>query len=157
MRVCANHMEMIVLIGPQGAGKSSFCVQRLLNSHVRISLDLLRTRHRESQFVALCLRTQQRLVIDNTNPLRSDRQRYLEPALKTGYRCVAHYFLTPLPQALLQNATRIGKARVPDKAIVATSRRLEPPSFDEGFTAIFEVRPDSEAGFSITERHHANG
>lgn len=148
---------MIVLIGPQGAGKSSFCTQRLLNSHVRISLDLLRTRHREAQFVALCLRSRQSLVIDNTNPLRADRQRYLEPALKAGYRCLAYHFVTPLPQALLNNAARIGKSRVPDKAIFATSRKLEPPSFDEGFTAIFMARPDSEAGFFITEQPHADG
>lgn len=40
-------MQALIFCGIQASGKSTFYCQRLLNSHVRISLDLLRTRHRE--------------------------------------------------------------------------------------------------------------
>jgi hypothetical protein len=36
---------------------------------------------------------------------------------------------------------RDGKARVPDVAIHATARRLVPPGPDEGFDALYQVRP----------------
>ncbi len=38
-------MEAVVFCGIQGSGKTSFYRERLLATHVRISLDLLRTRH----------------------------------------------------------------------------------------------------------------
>ena len=42
-------MEAIVFIGLQASGKSSFYKERFFSTHVRISLDLLRTRNRERQ------------------------------------------------------------------------------------------------------------
>ena len=41
-----------------------------------------------------------------------------------------------------RNAKREGKARVPDVAIVATSRKLEYPSYNEGFDELYFVRND---------------
>ena len=40
-------MEAVILIGIQGAGKSTFYKDRFFNTHVRINLDMLKTRHRE--------------------------------------------------------------------------------------------------------------
>lgn len=147
-------MELAVFIGVQGAGKSTFHYQHFLNTHVRISLDLLRTRHREARFFALCLETQQRAVIDNTNPTRADRQRYLVPALAAKYRCVAYYFRCPVEVALLQNAGRLGKARVPDRAILSTAAKLEPPDWSEGFAEIFDVVPDDRGALFATKVKH---
>ena len=39
-------MEMILLVGAPGAGKSTFA-RRFHDSHLRINLDMLRTCHRE--------------------------------------------------------------------------------------------------------------
>jgi predicted kinase len=91
-------MQAIIFIGIQATGKTTFYVQRLLNTHVRISLDLLRTRHREAQFLDTCLQTQQRFVIDNTNPTKEDRRRYIAMASDAGYEVVGYYFQS-LPKA----------------------------------------------------------
>ena len=56
-------MEVLVLMGLQATGKSSFYRERFFRTHVRISLDLLRTRARERAFFETGLRTGQRLVI----------------------------------------------------------------------------------------------
>jgi predicted kinase len=40
-------MEAVILIGVQGGGKTSFFREHFLHTHVRISLDVLRKRHRE--------------------------------------------------------------------------------------------------------------
>jgi predicted kinase len=81
-------MEAIVLCGIQGSGKTTFYRERFLDTHVRVAMDLLRTRAREQAFLELCLRTQQRFVVDNTNPTAADRRRYVEPARAAGFRVI---------------------------------------------------------------------
>jgi hypothetical protein len=49
-------MEAIILIGIQGSGKTAFC-ERFFDTHVRISLDLVKTRHRERALLETCVRT----------------------------------------------------------------------------------------------------
>ena len=41
---------------------------------------------------------------------------------------------------MVRNALRVGKARVPDVAIAATSNKLEIPSFEEGFDELYFVK-----------------
>lgn len=60
-------MEAVIFCGVQASGKSGFYRERFFRTHVRVSLDLLRTRHREKLFLHLCLESGQRFVVDNTN------------------------------------------------------------------------------------------
>jgi predicted kinase len=83
-------MEAVVLCGIQGSGKTTLYRDRFLATHVRVALDLLRTRAREEAFVRLCLETQQPFVVDNTNPTAADRRRYVEPARAAGFRTIAY-------------------------------------------------------------------
>ena len=48
-------MQAVIFIGIQATGKTTFYVQHFLNTHLRISLDVLRTRHREARFLETCL------------------------------------------------------------------------------------------------------
>ncbi len=41
-------MELLLFIGGQASGKSTFYHQRFRDTHLRINLDMLRTRHREA-------------------------------------------------------------------------------------------------------------
>ena len=61
-------MEAVILIGIQGSGKSTFCRDRFFNTHVRINLDMLKTRHREKLFLDACLAAKQPFVVDNYQP-----------------------------------------------------------------------------------------
>lgn len=70
-------MQAIIFCGIQASGKSTFYQQHFFHTHVRISLDLLRTRYRENLFLDACLRTQQRFVVDNTNPTAVERAKYV--------------------------------------------------------------------------------
>jgi predicted kinase len=133
-------MEMILLIGIQASGKTTFYLERFFETHVRISMDLLRTRNRESVFIQTCLSTQQRFVIDNTNPTRADRARYIKPARNARYRVIG-YFFEPDPKASYErNQGRIKKRRIPSPGLFGTLKRLERPSIEEGFNQLFLVR-----------------
>ena len=70
-------MEAVIFIGLQASGKSSFYRDRFINTHIRLNLDMLKTRHREKLLFHACLEAKQPVVIDNTNPSKSDRLRYI--------------------------------------------------------------------------------
>jgi predicted kinase len=142
-------MEAIVFVGIQGSGKSTFYHQRFFHTHVRINLDMLKTRTRENILIHACIQARQRFVVDNTNPTREARQKYIAAANTAKFRLVACYFDSSPDEALLRNAERSGRARVPDKAIHATHRKLEPPAYSEGFDKIYSVRIDSAGEFQM--------
>ena len=132
-------MEAVLLIGLQASGKSTFYRQRFGDTHIRINLDMLKTRVREATFVETCLRTLQPFVVDNTNPTVEDRVRYIAPAKTAGFRVVGYYFQSRLSDCLARNARRTGNALVPDAGLLGTAGRLALPSLVEGFDELFYV------------------
>lgn len=144
-------METIVFIGVQATGKSTFYKQRFFRTHVRVNLDMLRTRHRERRLIAACLETRQPFVVDNTNPEPADRARYIDPARRAGFRIVGYYFQSALADALRRNAARAPQERIPEVGIRGTHARLVLPSVGEGFDALYYVRVREPAGFAVEE------
>ena len=80
-------MEAVLFMGIQGAGKSSYFRERFFSTHLRISMDLMKTRHREGRFLELCLESGMRFVVDNTNTTREERSRYILPAKGITLQC----------------------------------------------------------------------
>src|ERR1700704_5619309 len=142
-------MEAVIFVGVQGSGKSTFYRERFFETHVRISLDMLRTRHREQLLLAACLAGKQAFVIDNTNPLPADRARYISPAREAGFRVVAYFFETNLRDAIRRNSQRVGKQKIPVPAIAGTLRKLQPPALEEGFDAIYTVTISPDGSFVV--------
>jgi predicted kinase len=133
-------MEAVILIGIQGTGKSTFCRERLFHTHVRINLDMLQSRHRELLIFSACLNAKQSFVIDNTNPTREERARYIAPARAAGFKVVGYYFESKVKDALLRNELRGPGHRVPDRGVLGTAGRLQLPNKTEGFDALYYVR-----------------
>ena len=144
-------MEAVILIGIQGSGKSTFCRDRLFNTHVRINLDMLKTRHREKCILDACLAAKQPFVVDNCNPAREDRCRYIEPAKAAGFTVVGYYLQSRVDDCKGRNEKRTGKQVVPLKAILGAAGRLELPSLEEGFDKLYYVKVDGDGGFVIEE------
>jgi predicted kinase len=151
MRIASFHMEAIIFIGIQGAGKSTFFRERFFDTHVRINLDMLRTRRREEILLSACLESGQPFVIDNTNPLPGDRRRYIEPAGAAGFRTVAYFFKSTLRHAIQRNNLRSGKKKVPVRAVASAFKKLVPPSSEEDFDEIYIVELTADRGFVISE------
>jgi predicted kinase len=145
-------MELIVFSGLQGAGKSTFYKERFFATHVRISLDLLKTRAREDALLFACLAAQQPVVIDNTNPTRAQRARYVKLAAAAKFRSALYYFDVPVHDAVGRNEARPTGSRVPKVAIFGTAKKFERPVPDEGFDQTFVVRPDGAGGFAVEEQ-----
>jgi predicted kinase len=137
-------MEVILFIGIQATGKSTFFKAHFADTHVRINLDMLKTRHRERRLFELCLELGQPCVIDNTNLCRKDRERYLLATRERNIPTHGFYFASSAREALVRNAARAKS--VPDVAILGATKRLELPTLDEGFASLQYVKM-SENGF----------
>lgn len=82
------------------------------------------------------------MAIDNTNPTRADRARYIPAARSAGYRVIGYFLESKLQACLARNAMREGRERVPDVAILGTSKKLMMPAYGEGFDELYFVAND---------------
>lgn len=144
-------MEAVIFIGIQGSGKSSFYKERFFNTHVRINLDMLKTKHRQQLLLAACIEAGQPFVVDNTNVTAEARASFIVLAKAAGFHVVGYYFRSDVKAALLRNSQRAGAARVPDKALLGTYKRLQLPGLGEGFDALFYVQVNEAGEFLVDE------
>jgi predicted kinase len=125
-------MEAVVLSGVQGSGKSTLYRDRFLDTHVHVSLDLLRSRSREAELVRECLETGQSFVVDNTNPTPADRERYITPAREAGFKIIG-YLVEADP------AEAFARAGIPPSRVAATARAFQRPAPEEGFDELWHA------------------
>jgi len=132
-------MQLVLLMGIQAAGKSTFYHHRFGTTHLRINLDMLKKRHKEAIIFYAALAAAQRCVVDNTNTQLWHRKRYIEPAQEAGFEIVGYYFDVPLEDALARNAQREGKQRIPEHAIQRFANEMVVPTYQERFDKLFRV------------------
>ncbi len=144
---------MIIFVGLQASGKSSFYRARFETTHEHVSKDLLRNNknrnRRQEQLIAAALRAGNPVVIDNTNPTVEERQPLVALGREYGAKIVGYYFESHVRRCLERNRQRTGKARVPDVALYAAAKRLVPPSYSEGFDELYGVRIADDFAFEV--------
>ncbi len=139
-------MELVIFIGLQGSGKSSFYRSRFAQTHAHISKDLISPSNRnkarrQRELIEHALRDGRDVVVDNTNVCKVDRAELIAHARAHRTRVVGYFFDGTVRECLVRNAGRTGRARVPDVAIFATAKKLERPTLEEGFDALYRVEP----------------
>jgi predicted kinase len=145
---------LIVFVGLQASGKSTFFRERFAATHERVSKDLFRNNkdpdRRQRQLVVAALGAGRPVVVDNTNPTPEERRPLLELGREHGARVVGYYFEARTHECVERNRGRRGKARVPDVALYATAKKLVPPSRSEGFDELFCARIAGDgSGFEV--------
>ncbi|HYH16594.1 MAG TPA: ATP-binding protein [Flavisolibacter sp.] len=144
-------MEAVIFCGIQGSGKTTFYKERFFKTHVRISLDQLHTRNKEHQFLQTCFLTSQRFVVDNTNPTIAERIQYIQAAKQAKFKVLCYYFETDVTLAIERNKNRHGKECIPIAGIKGTFKKLQVPSYIEGFDQLYTVRIE-EGGFVVWQQ-----
>ena len=141
--------ELVILVGLQASGKSTFFRERFAATHEHVSKDLFRNNRnpnrRQAQLIAAALKEGSPVVVDNTSPTVEDRRALIELGRQLGAKIVGYYFDSTVRQCIERNRLRAGKERVPDVAIYATASRLVPPSCSEGFDELFRVRTTDDS------------
>lgn len=151
MELSGAGKEAVVLIGIQATGKSTFFCERFCRTHVRINLDMLRTRHREEMLLKTCVEHGISFVIDNTNPTALERAKYVQPAKAAGFRVLGYYFESKVSAAIGRNSGRAEHEQVPERGIKGTAGRLELPKLVEGFDQLRYVRIQEDGTFVVEE------
>ncbi|MEU2347743.1 AAA family ATPase [Modestobacter sp. NPDC049651] len=132
-----------MLVGLQGAGKSTWVAEHLAGTHTVVSKDhwpnARRREARQQRVVAELLAEGRSVVVDNTNPSVAERAPLIALARAAGVAVRAVHLDTPLETALARNGARTGRAQVPLVGVFSTRARLVPPSLDEGFDAVETV------------------
>ena len=150
-------MELIILTGLQASGKSTFA-RSCYAEHVYVSKDAMRNvPHkgvRQEAMIRRALAQGESVIVDSTNPSTADRALLIALGREYGARIIGYYFSSHVKECLERNRRRNGKERVPDIAIHAFRRRLEIPSYAEGFDQLFFVTLDEQRqDFVIVEWH----
>lgn len=142
-------MRAAIFIGIQASGKSSF-YENVLSplGYVHVSMDLLHNRNREEALIRECIREGRNIAIDNTNPTRVERDRYLSILQEAGCPVDCYFFKSVVRDCVERNRQR-GET-VPAKAIAATSNKLEMPSREEGYDRMYFVQMNGR-GFTIDD------
>jgi len=138
-------LELIVFVGLQAAGKSTYFRTHLAATHVHVSKDLMKnTRNRDAQqqqAIEAALAAGRSVVVDNTNPTPWERAPLVAAGRRHGARVAAYFFETTVKDALVRNRAREGKTRVPDVALFTTAKKLKPPTLEEGFDEVRVIAP----------------
>lgn len=130
---------IVIMIGIQGSGKSEFYRQKFSENYEHISLDELNTRNKEQIAIDRCFSLGKSMVIDNTNPTKAERKKYIAQAKENKYKVIGYFMESKLQPCIERNNRREGKAKIPVKAIAATSNKLELPNYSEGFDELYFV------------------
>ena len=133
-------VEMIVFVGLQGSGKTTYYHEHFAATHVHVSKDLMpHARSRETKQMTQideALGAGRNVVVDNTNPTKESRAPLIAAGKRHGARVVGIFFEAHVPTSIMRNRQREGKERVPDVAIFATKKKLVAPSIEEGFDEV---------------------
>lgn len=136
--------ELVILIGLQASGKTTFFHQRFELTHVHVSKDRFpnaRNRdRRQVRDIVEALELPRSVVVDNTNATREARARLIDLARQQGAAVVGYYFESVVEACKTRNDARDGRARIPVVGLYATAKILERPTRAEGFDALHYVR-----------------
>jgi predicted kinase len=133
-------VELIIFVGLQGSGKSTWYHANLAATHVHVSKDRMpNVRNKDAkqtEMISTALAAGQSVVVDNTSPNPAVRAPLIALGKRFGARVVAYYFDAAPKVCVVRNRLREGKARVPDVVIFVTAKKLVPPALEEGFDEV---------------------
>jgi predicted kinase len=146
-------MELVILMGLQASGKSTFRRERFDPTHAVVSKDLLRNnrrpQRRQMELIEEALGAGSSVIVDNTNPRREDRAPLIAAGRRFDARVIGYFFSSAVADSSRRNAGRTGKERVPEVALHVTAKLLERPARDEGFDELYIVRISDETRFDV--------
>lgn len=146
-------MELVIFIGLQASGKSTFFRTHFATTHEHVSKDLMRNNknraRRQAQLIEAALQAGRSVVVDNTNPTLEDRASLIQLGKTYGAQIIGYYFESHVSSCRKRNQQRVGKDQVPNVAIYSTIKKLVRPTYVEGFHQLFYVSIANQSAFEV--------
>ena len=131
--------EVVLLIGLQGCGKSTFYRERLAATHALVSKDAMprsarRKEDRQRRELAGLLAEGHDVCVDNTQPSTAERAGVIAVAVAHGARVVGHWWPPDLDVSRRRNEARPDP--VPAVGLHVAAASWEEPTPGEGFDVL---------------------
>ena len=140
---------MVIMMGIQGSGKSTFYHSQLADEFVHINLDSLKTRYQERKAIDQCIQNGQNYAVDNTNPTKEDVE-YVDSIQEDiqwlGFQWKNIYYASDYFQQLWDLAVRFikeGKAYVDEQSAEEIAKQKGTPT-TPGTESPYRNRPIEE-------------
>lgn len=154
-------MDLVIFIGLQASGKSTFFRNYFASTHELVSKDCFRNNknpsRRQAYLIETALKAGRSVVVDNTNPTIEDRAAIIQLGRLYNAEIIGYYFKSQVKYCLERNQQRQGKARIPDVGIYTTRKKLVKPSYAEGFDRLFYVTIVGDGNFKVREWRKLEG
>ncbi|OWF41319.1 bifunctional polynucleotide phosphatase/kinase-like [Mizuhopecten yessoensis] len=143
-KVVSPSQEMVILVGFPASGKSFFSTSHLLpKGYIHINRDTLGTWQKCVSVCTKSLNEGKSVVIDNTNTVKEQRQRYIPLAKKAGIPCRCFVFTASLYQCRHNEKYRemVDKKHktISDVTMNTMRSKYEEPENGEGFSEIVKI------------------
>ena len=135
----------VIFIGMANSGKTEFYNRYFSDIYTHIELSVLRTRLKERSALNECFAHGDSFVINNENPTKADRQRYIPSAKEAGYRIVGYYFDSTAEPPTANTSKAKEKAKY--NAYIKFKDKMQTPCYDEGFDELYCVHMSRSGDF----------
>ncbi|KAG4070370.1 hypothetical protein HA402_006512 [Bradysia odoriphaga] len=143
-RLVSTKLEVILMVGCPGSGKSTFATTHLVSSGYKwINQDTLKTWQNCLKHLENAVTAKQNSVIDNTNPSKETRRRYIEAAKKLKIQCRCFVMDVPFAHSkhnnIYRELTDSTHKTVNDIVMNTFNKHYEQPTVAEGFEEVVKV------------------
>jgi len=144
-----NKKEMVILIGYPASGKSSIAEQIQSISYYNeiicdiINRDTLKTINKCLKVCETSIKKDKNVIIDNTNPDKKTREKFIKLAQKYKYKIVCIEMKTSMIESMHNNyfrAFNFNKQLIPKIAYNVYKSKYKTPTILEGFKEIIQMR-----------------
>ena len=158
--------ELIINVGFAGSGKSYYTKKHILPmGYKHVNQDTLKTTNKCLKMAQKYLEQGHSVVIDNTNPTKEIRQRYIKLALSeklsNGIEIRCFHFTTSMELSRHNNHYRSCVNNIKAVPLIAYriyNKKFAKPTMDEGYNAIkqinFLLNEDEIADMSAYEKYY---
>jgi bifunctional polynucleotide phosphatase/kinase len=135
-------VDVFMMVGPQGSGKTTYAEQLCELGYEWINQDHLKTKKKVLKKICQCIKEGKKMVIDRTNTDEKSRKEWLSLFEEKELISVCIYVNIPKPISFFMTSLRVQKNKsgklMPAIAIHIYYKRHQKPSTEEGFLAIVE-------------------
>ncbi|KAM9317882.1 bifunctional polynucleotide phosphatase/kinase [Pholidichthys leucotaenia] len=142
----SSETEVIVAVGYPASGKSTFFHSHIIpKGYVYVNRDTLGSWQKCVSACERALKEGRSVAVDNTNPDKESRKRYVDVAKAAGVPCRCFHFSATLEQAKHNNRFRemapsdIKHAKVNDMVFHSYKKNFHAPALSEGFSEILQI------------------
>lgn len=143
MQLESNSLEIIVMVGGPGSGKSYFCQSLTAYGYEVVNRDTLGSWQKCVDRMNDFIKAGKKVVVDNTNGNKEQRSRYIVAAKKHKIPCRCFVMSTSHKHAqhniAFRELTDTTHAKINSIVFNGYKKNYEEPNLDEGFTDITKI------------------